>query len=121
MVYLFIEFNKYYFLFPRNEFLAVRNEDGGFYLCQAMQNIHRASRRIRIRWLTQHPNDEFTPDFYDHTGKYISLSLYTCIIKYHQTKKRGCCLNITINSGRSLFLLFSSSDIMVNVKHSLNI
>lgn len=55
----------------RNEFLAVRNEDGGFYLCQAMQNIHRASRRIRIRWLTQHPNDEFTPDFYDHTGKHF--------------------------------------------------
>ncbi|VVC25535.1 Hypothetical protein CINCED_3A020225 [Cinara cedri] len=54
-------------VFYKNEFLAVRNEDGGFYLCQAMQNIHRASRRIRIRWLTQHPNDEFTPDFYDHT------------------------------------------------------
>lgn len=54
-------------VFYKNEFLAVRNEDGGFYLCQTMQNIHRASRRIRIRWLTQHPNDEFTPDFYDHT------------------------------------------------------
>ncbi|XP_060833496.1 uncharacterized protein LOC132917010 [Rhopalosiphum padi] len=54
-------------VFYKNEFLAVRNEEGGFYLCQAMQNIHRASRRIRIRWLTQHPNDEFTPDFYDHT------------------------------------------------------
>jgi len=56
--------------------LAVRNEEGGFYLCQAMQNIHRASRRIRIRWLTQHPNDEFTPDFYDHTGKVKTLNYY---------------------------------------------
>ncbi|XP_050544716.1 uncharacterized protein LOC126907456 isoform X2 [Daktulosphaira vitifoliae] len=54
-------------VFYKNEFLAVRNEEGGFYLCQAMQNIHRASRRIRIRWLAQHPDDEFTPDFYDHT------------------------------------------------------
>lgn len=56
--------------------MAVRNEEGGFYLCQAMQNIHRASRRIRIRWLTQHPNDEFTPDFYDHTGIHFELLLY---------------------------------------------
>lgn len=56
--------------------MAVRNEDGGFYLCQAMQNIHRASRRIRIRWLTQHPNDEFTPDFYDHTGKHFGYCYY---------------------------------------------
>ncbi|XP_050421526.1 transcriptional regulator ATRX homolog [Adelges cooleyi] len=54
-------------VFYKNEFLAVRNEEGGFYLCQAMQNIHRASRRIRIRWLAQIPNDEFKPDFYDHT------------------------------------------------------
>jgi len=62
--------------------LAVRNEEGGFYLCQAMQNIHRASRRIRIRWLTQHPNDEFTPDFYDHTGKINILNYYLIFIYF---------------------------------------
>jgi len=71
----------------RNEFLAVRNEEGGFYLCQAMQNIHRASRRIRIRWLTQHPNDEFTPDFYDHTGTHFELLFCIFSNKYYYTCK----------------------------------
>lgn len=53
--------------FFRNEFLAVRNPEGSFYICQTFQNIHRSSSRIKIRWFTNLPNDEFTPDFCDLT------------------------------------------------------
>lgn len=59
-----------FFLCFRNEFLAVRNPEGSFYICQTFQNIHRSSSRIRIRWFTNLPNDEFTPDFCDVTGAY---------------------------------------------------
>lgn len=56
----------------RNEFLAVRNAEGGFYLCQAVQNIYKSSSKIKIRWLSQDKNDKsgeiYTPDFYDLTG-----------------------------------------------------
>ncbi|XP_050455186.1 uncharacterized protein LOC126853452 [Cataglyphis hispanica] len=55
-------------VFYKNEFLAVRNAEGSFYVCQAMQNIYKSSRRIRIRWLSQDKtNGEFySPDFYDN-------------------------------------------------------
>ena len=52
--------SKFYYLtvtlvniiaFYRNEFLAVRNPDGGFYLCQAMHNVYKSSPKIRIHWL----------------------------------------------------------------------
>ncbi|KAL0130815.1 hypothetical protein PUN28_002433 [Cardiocondyla obscurior] len=54
-------------VFYKSEFLAVRNAEGSFYVCQAMQNIYKSSRRIRIRWLSQDKtNGEFySPDFYD--------------------------------------------------------
>ncbi|KAF5288673.1 hypothetical protein FQA39_LY15315 [Lamprigera yunnana] len=56
-------------IFYKNEFLAVRNSEGGFYVCQAVQNIYKSSPRIRIRWLSQDKNDKelYTPDFYDNT------------------------------------------------------
>ncbi|KAL1139182.1 hypothetical protein AAG570_009241 [Ranatra chinensis] len=54
-------------VFYRNEFLAVRNAEGSFYVCQAMQNIYKSSAKIRIRWLSQHDGDLYTPDFYDTT------------------------------------------------------
>lgn len=55
-------------VFYKNEFLAVRNAEGGFYVCQAMQNIYKSSPRIRIRWLSQQEGEEvYTPDFYDTT------------------------------------------------------
>lgn len=59
-----------YIFIVRNEFLAVRNAEGSFYVCQAMQNIYKSSRRIRIRWLSQDKtNGEFySPDFYDTIG-----------------------------------------------------
>jgi hypothetical protein len=76
------------YLFCRNEFLAVRNSDGGFYVCQSMQNIYRKSPKIKIRWLSQEKasatptpaaegdkaddkqeeGDVYSPDFYDFTG-----------------------------------------------------
>lgn len=48
----------------------MRNAEGSFYVCQAMQNIYKSSRRIRIRWLSQDKtNGEFySPDFYDTIG-----------------------------------------------------
>ena len=63
--YLFSNFSSYF----RNEFLAVRNAEGSFYVCQAMQNIYKSSRRIRIRWLSQDKNNGeiYSPDFYDFT------------------------------------------------------
>ncbi|KMQ97884.1 micronuclear linker histone polyprotein isoform x3 [Lasius niger] len=55
-------------VFYKNEFLAVRNAEGSFYVCQAMQNIYKSSRRIRIRWLSQDKNNGefYSPDFYDN-------------------------------------------------------
>ncbi|KAG7210703.1 hypothetical protein KM043_012204 [Ampulex compressa] len=54
-------------VFYKNEFLAVRNAEGSFYVCQAMQNVYKSSRRIRIRWLSQDKNNGeiYSPDFYD--------------------------------------------------------
>jgi len=58
----------------RNEFLAVRNAEGGFYLCQASQNIYRSSHKVKIRWLSRNDKETagdglYTRDFYDTTGK----------------------------------------------------
>lgn len=69
----FFKMCKYYSFHNRNEFLAVRNAEGSFYICQAMQNIYRSSPRIRIRWLSQEKKDNkstdvYIPDFYDATG-----------------------------------------------------
>ncbi|KAL4709671.1 hypothetical protein ACJJTC_007402 [Scirpophaga incertulas] len=59
-------------VFYKNEYLAVRNAEGGFYVCQAMQNVYRTTRKIKIRWLSQDkaadPSGEtYKPDFYDVT------------------------------------------------------
>lgn len=59
----------------RNEFLAVRNPEGTFYLCQTMQNVFKSSPKIRIRWLNEQNegkvNDNgarvFSFDYYDFT------------------------------------------------------
>lgn len=59
----------------RNEFLAVRNAEGTFYLCQAMHNVYKSSPKIKIRWLNENnegkPNEDgarsYTLDFYDIT------------------------------------------------------
>lgn len=59
-------------VFYKNEYLAVRNAEGGFYVCQAMQNVYRSSRKIKIRWLSQDKTGDasgetYKPDFYDVT------------------------------------------------------
>ncbi|XP_004535302.1 microtubule-associated protein futsch-like isoform X1 [Ceratitis capitata] len=56
-------------VFYKNEYMAVRNAEGTFYLCQTMQNVYRTSPRISIRWLSEDPNSSgiYIPDFYDHT------------------------------------------------------
>ncbi|XP_054726935.1 mucin-2-like isoform X1 [Anastrepha obliqua] len=56
-------------VFYKNEYMAVRNVESTFYLCQTMQNVYRTSPRISIRWLSEDPNNSgiYIPDFYDHT------------------------------------------------------
>ncbi|XP_069702520.1 uncharacterized protein [Periplaneta americana] len=72
-------------VFYKNEFLAVRNQEGSFYICQAMQNIYKSSPRIRIRWLSQEkkdnkPSDVYIPDFYDATD-------FDCILTNLELKR----------------------------------
>ena len=57
----------------RGEHLAVRNAEGSFYLCQALQQIYKSSKKIRIQWMslkaTENSNkDLFIPEYYDKTG-----------------------------------------------------
>ncbi|XP_049872438.1 proteoglycan 4-like isoform X2 [Pectinophora gossypiella] len=58
-------------VFYKNEYLAVRNAEGGFYVCQTTQNVYRTTRKIKIRWLSQDKSDPsgetYKPDFYDVT------------------------------------------------------
>jgi len=55
--------------------LAVRNESGGYYLCQALQNIYRASKKIKIQWLSESEKDKskqgdiYIKEYYDTIGK----------------------------------------------------
>lgn len=47
----------------------MRNDEGGFFLCQAIQNVYKSSPRIRIRWLSAEKQNQsiYGLDFYDHT------------------------------------------------------
>lgn len=59
-------------VFYKNEYLAVRNAEGGFYVCQSVQNVYRTTRKIKIRWLSQDKSadptgETYKPDFYDIT------------------------------------------------------
>lgn len=49
--------------------MAVRNADGGFFLCQAMNNVYKSSPKIRIRWLSEDAANKsmYCLDFYDTT------------------------------------------------------
>jgi hypothetical protein len=55
--------------------LAVRNDEGTFFLCQAMHNVYKSSSKIKIRWLNENNEGEpsesgsrnYTLDFYDIT------------------------------------------------------
>lgn len=56
-------------LLCRNEFLAVRNTDGGFFLCQTMYNVYKSSPKIRIRWLSEGATEKniYCLDYMDTT------------------------------------------------------
>ena len=55
-------------VFSRNEFLAVRNESNGFYVCRTAQNVYKSSRKFKIQWLNDDVKDQsYTPDFFDVT------------------------------------------------------
>lgn len=66
-------------MYPRDEYMAVRNAEGSFYICKAMQNIFLGSKNIKIQWLSNEDpivpakdnpdGDIFAHDFYDKTGK----------------------------------------------------
>lgn len=47
----------------------MRNADGGFFLCQAMNNVYKSSPKIRIRWLSEETATKniYGLDFYDTT------------------------------------------------------
>ena len=53
-------------IYKKNEFLAIRNTDDAFYLCQTLQNVRRLSKRIRIRWLTQTDSSNCNTYFKDY-------------------------------------------------------
>lgn len=57
--------------FTRNEFLALRNGEGGYFLCQTMHNVYKSSPKIRIRWLNEGKKEgatkKYSLDFYDMT------------------------------------------------------
>ena len=75
----------------RDEYLAVRNDEGTFFICKAMQNIYLGSRNITIQWLSNEDplvpakdnpdGDIFAHDFYDKTGKTILIIGY-CRINF---------------------------------------
>ena len=59
--------------FYRGEHLAVRNAEGGFFICQTHQNVYKTSKKITIQWLGQSkeddaPKDVYIPEYYDKTG-----------------------------------------------------
>ena len=64
--------------YSRDEYMAVRNAEGSFYICKAMQNIFLGSKNIKIQWLSNEDpvvpakdnpdGDIFAHDFYDKTG-----------------------------------------------------
>ena len=72
-----------YICIVRDEYMAVRNAEGSFYICKAMQNIFLGSKNIKIQWLSNEDpivpakdnpdGDIFAHDFYDKTGKTCKL------------------------------------------------
>jgi hypothetical protein len=73
LIYILLIIYKFFYF--RNEFLAVRNGEGGFYLCQAMHNVYKSASKIKIRWLNEKEEGKlnasggrtYNLDFYDLT------------------------------------------------------
>ena len=65
--------------------MAVRNAEGSFYICKAMQNIFMGSKNIKIQWLSNEDSvipakdnpdgDIYAHDFYDKTGEVLNRLL----------------------------------------------
>uniref|UniRef100_T1IYM8 Poly [ADP-ribose] polymerase n=1 Tax=Strigamia maritima TaxID=126957 RepID=T1IYM8_STRMM len=71
-------------IFYKGEFLALRNENGSFFVCQAAQNVYKSSRKFKIRWLSRTDSKEddlYTPDFYDFTD-------FECVLTNLQMERR---------------------------------
>ena len=66
-------------VFFKGEHMAVRNADGGFFLCVSMQNVYKkapsvASKKVTIQWLSEAAEDNpdkdiYVPEYYDKTGE----------------------------------------------------
>ncbi|CAL1296048.1 unnamed protein product [Larinioides sclopetarius] len=54
-------------VFHKGEFLAVRNENGSFFVCRTAQNVYKSSKRFKIQWMSDKEADIYIPDFYDQT------------------------------------------------------
>ncbi|GFT42008.1 poly polymerase tankyrase [Nephila pilipes] len=54
-------------VFQKGEFLAVRNENGSFFVCRTAQNVYKSSKRFKIQWMSDKESDIYIPDFYDQT------------------------------------------------------
>ncbi|XP_035215335.1 uncharacterized protein LOC118188920 [Stegodyphus dumicola] len=54
-------------VFQKGEFLAVRNENGSFFVCRTAQNVYKSSKRFKIQWMSDKEPDIYIPDFYDQT------------------------------------------------------
>ncbi|KAK2706169.1 hypothetical protein QYM36_016265 [Artemia franciscana] len=57
-------------IFLKNEFLAVRNPEGSFYVCRTLQDVLRNSHNIKICWMTndkQPSKDIYVKDYNDKT------------------------------------------------------
>ena len=64
-------------VFFKGEHMAVRNADGGFFLCVSMQNVYKkapsvASKKVTIQWLSEAPEDNpdkdiYVPEYHDKT------------------------------------------------------
>ncbi|XP_022242965.1 uncharacterized protein LOC106460507, partial [Limulus polyphemus] len=55
--------------FKKGEFLAVRNENDGFFVCRASQNVFKSTKKFKIQWLNNDNNASvYSPDFFDFTN-----------------------------------------------------
>lgn len=73
-----------FWIYFRNEFLAVRNADGGFYICQTAANVVKKGQKIKIRWFNE-PNPGshiYNPDYYDQTD-------FECVLTTVELQKHG--------------------------------
>ncbi|XP_064623807.1 poly [ADP-ribose] polymerase tankyrase-like [Lineus longissimus] len=99
-------------LFKKGKFLAVRNADAGFYLCQAAQNVFKGCKPFKIRWLTndEGPSDTFKLDFYDTVEletvltsvnmKYVNKELY--ILPKKEKEKAEKILKKALNAEKGI-------------------